>query len=142
MRYQMTAKKVLFALLFGSALLAIPLPAGAANAICGTSSSSGVSGGLSELCQNSSGITDAGINISNKQDVTAVIARVIDWALYLSGAIAVIFVIVGGYRYLTAGGSEETATKARQTVINALIGLVIIILAYVIVNAVASFIQS
>lgn len=99
------------------------------------------SDGLRQLNDQSEGIEDLGINANSREDIVDLIAEVIDWALYISGAIAVIFVIVGGYRYLTAGGNEETATKGRQTVVNALIGLVIIILAYVIVNAVVGFIQ-
>lgn len=124
-------KKIVFAVAAVSALLFLPLVAQA---------QSSTTDGLDQL-QNASGgqLPTAGVDVSTPEGVINVIAQIINWALYLSGAIAVIFVIIGGYRYLTAGGNEETATKGRKSVVNALIGLVIIILAYVIVNAVASF---
>lgn len=101
------------------------------------------SDGLGDL-KNTAGnsIPTAGVTINAQADVIVLIARIIDWALYLSGAIAVIFVIIGGYRYLTAGGNEEAATKGKNSVINAIIGLVIIMLAYVIITVVTNFLTS
>src|ERR1051326_9483449 len=58
--------------------------------------------------------------------------------LLVAGAVAVLFVIIGGYQYMTSGGNEESAEKGRKTVTNAIIGVVIIILSYVIVNAVVN----
>lgn len=98
------------------------------------------SDGLDALNDQSEGVDDYGIQADDQEGVVELIATVIDWALYISGAIAVVFVIIGGYRYLTSGGNEEQATTGRKTVINALIGLVIIMLAYVIVNVVVGFI--
>jgi hypothetical protein len=137
MNNQATLKKLLFSFLLGSALLLVPVPAGAQ---CG-SGQGGPSGGLDDLqsCSNGNPIPTAGINVNSREGVVALIAKIIEWALYLSGAVAVVFVIIGGYRYLTAGGNEEAATKGRKAVVNALIGLVIIILAYVIVNVVTNF---
>lgn len=54
--------------------------------------------------------------------------------LYLAGVIAVLYVIIGGYQYLTSGGNDEQAEKGKNTVTNALIGLIIIVLAFTIVN--------
>lgn len=64
---------------------------------------------------------------------------IINWALYLAGILAVLFVIYGGYQYLTAGGNDAQATAGRKTLTNALIGLAITILAYVIVQIVYNF---
>lgn len=128
------------------ALLFVPLTVAHAQILPGGSCSTGstnqsVKGGLDDLknCAGNS-IPDAGINSSG--DVLALVAKVIQWALYISGAAAVLFVIYGGYVYMTAGGNAEAAGKGRQTVVNALIGLVIIILAYIIVNVVVNFILS
>jgi hypothetical protein len=66
---------------------------------------------------------------------------IINWALGIAFGLAVIFLIIGGFRYLTAGGNEGAAEAGRKYVINALIGIVIIILSYVIVNIVANFVQ-
>jgi type IV secretion system pilin len=151
MKFNITAKKVLLSFVMATTLLSVgwsaaaPLPVLAAAQNCpgGTGGNAGgVSKGLTDLGNKSEDITCANINISDKRSVAGVVAKIIDWALYISGAIAVIYVIYGGYRYLMSGGNEETATKARQTVYNALIGLIIIVLAYVIVNAVANLITS
>ena len=64
------------------------------------------------------------------------IANVIRLLLLVSGALAVVFVIYGGYQYITAGGNEEQAESGKKTLINAIIGVVVIILAYVIINVV------
>ncbi len=145
MKYLFNVKIVLFSMLAAVSLLTIPMAADAqippiTGGQCG-SGQGGPSGGLGDL-QSCSGnqIPTAGVNLNTREGVVALIAKIIEWALYLSGAVAVIFVIIGGYRYLTAGGNEETATKARKSVVNALIGLVIIILAYVIVNVVTNFV--
>ena len=71
----------------------------------------------------------------------AFIAWVIRILLYLAGAVAVLFVIIGGYQYMTSGGNEETAEKGRKTLINAIIGIVIIILSYVIVNVIVNLVS-
>ena len=71
-----------------------------------------------------------------------VIGMVVNWILILAGAIAVIYLVYGGILYITAGGDAEKATKGRTAVINAIIGIVIILLALVVVNWVYSIITS
>jgi hypothetical protein len=65
--------------------------------------------------------------------------KIIDVALYVAAIIAVIFIIYGGYRYIFSAGSEEGAKAGRQTLFNALIGLAIIVLSYIIVQVVYKF---
>lgn len=68
------------------------------------------------------------------------IARlIINWALYIAAIIAVIFIIIGGFMYITSAGDPAKATKGRTTLVNALIGLTIIILSYLIVQIVYNF---
>jgi hypothetical protein len=61
-----------------------------------------------------------------------------DILITLAGGIAVFFVIIGGYRYITSQFDPEGTKKARDTIINALIGLVIVILSSAIVNFVGN----
>ncbi|MCL5775194.1 MAG: hypothetical protein M1333_03205, partial [Patescibacteria group bacterium] len=69
-------------------------------------------------------------------------AGAISWAtnlgLAFAGVIAVVFIIVGGYMYLTSGGNEEAAEKGRKVLTNSIIGLLIIILAATIVRIVVN----
>ena len=74
------------------------------------------------------------------RDFRTLIQYIIRIALYVAGAIAVLFLIIGGYMYLTSAGNEEQAEKGRKTVTNSLIGIVIIILSYVIVNVITNLV--
>jgi hypothetical protein len=56
--------------------------------------------------------------------------------LQIVGLISVVYVIYGGFRYVTSGGDDKVITSAKGTIVNALIGLVIVILSYIIVNIV------
>jgi len=58
--------------------------------------------------------------------------------LPIVGLIAVLFIIIGGFRYITSAGNEEQAEGAKKTLTNAIIGLVIVILSYVIVAVIAN----
>jgi beta-lactamase regulating signal transducer with metallopeptidase domain len=62
------------------------------------------------------------------------IATVINLLSVFGGAIAVIMIIVGGFRYITSAGSPEATKSARNTIVYALIGLVIIATAQIIVH--------
>ena len=48
---------------------------------------------------------------------------------FIAGAAAVILVIYGGIRYVTSGGDSQSITNAKNTIVNAVIGLIIISLA-------------
>jgi len=62
------------------------------------------------------------------------IATVINIISIFGGALAVIMIIVGGFRYITSGGSAEATKGARNTIVYALVGLVIIGTAQIIVH--------
>jgi threonine/homoserine/homoserine lactone efflux protein len=64
---------------------------------------------------------------------------VIDLLLMVAGIIAVIYLIYSGFLYITAAGNADNAKKGQQGIINAIIGIVIIALAWVIANTVAGF---
>lgn len=68
-----------------------------------------------------------------------VIMGLIQYALIFIGAIALIFVIYGGILYVTSGGDPEKTTKARNTLLYAIIGIVVVVLAYAIVTWASSW---
>ncbi len=79
--------------------------------------------------------------LSGAQTLTGpsgLIYRVISLLLFIAGALAVFFVILGGYQYITAAGNEEQSEKGKTTLINAVIGVVVIIMSYVIINVVVN----
>jgi len=76
--------------------------------------------------------------VSTGTNLTTVIRNVLSWVLMLGGALAVIYLVYGGILYITAGGDAEKATKGRTAITNAIIGIIIIALAYVIVQFVGN----
>jgi TRAP-type C4-dicarboxylate transport system permease small subunit len=50
------------------------------------------------------------------------------------GIVAVIMIIVGGFRYVTSGGNDTSVTAAKNTILYAIIGLVVVALAQIIVR--------
>ncbi len=72
---------------------------------------------------------------ANRPDtVNTLLIRIINIILSVSASFAILFIVIGGFRYITSAGNEEVAGKGRQTLVNAIIGLVIVILAYTIVR--------
>ena len=69
---------------------------------------------------------------------SGVLEVVVNWILILAGVIAFFYLVWSGFIYLTAGGNPDAAKKGQQGIINAIIGLVIIFLAFAIVRAVVS----
>ncbi len=70
-------------------------------------------------------------------NLTCVVTKAIDLFLYFAGVIAVIFLIIGGYWYITSAGNEESAEKGKKTLINSIIGLVVVILSYAIITVIS-----
>jgi hypothetical protein len=62
-------------------------------------------------------------------DVPLVLLAIVDDLLRLAGLVAVIFVIYGAVQYTTSQGSPDATAKAQSTVLYALIGLVIALVA-------------
>lgn len=60
----------------------------------------------------------------------------------MSGVIAIVFLMVGGFLYMTSSGNEEAAEKGKKIIINAIIGLVVIIMAGTIVTIVSNLVTS
>lgn len=71
-----------------------------------------------------------------------VFKQVTNTILYIVGIIAVIMLIIGGIRYVISGGDSKKVTDAKNTILYAIIGLVIAFLAFAIVNFVISALPS
>ena len=63
--------------------------------------------------------------------------------LFIIGAISVIMLIIGGIRYTTSNGDSGAVTNAKNTILYAVIGIVVALLAYALVNfVITSFVAS
>lgn len=63
-----------------------------------------------------------------------VFTQVTNTVLYIVGIVSVIMLIYGGLRYVISGGDSKKVTDAKNTILYAIIGLIISILAFAIVN--------
>ena len=85
------------------------------------------------------GLTDIqGTGLSTATDINQSINTIITWALGFAGAVAVAFIVYGGFRYTTSAGNSDARTKAKDIILYAVIGLIVIIIAFVIVSTVVS----
>ncbi len=71
---------------------------------------------------------------SGQNSIVLVVMAIIDDLLRVSGVVAVVYIIYAGFEYVTSQGNPEKANKARQSILFALIGLVIAISAIVFVT--------
>lgn len=66
--------------------------------------------------------------------VEEVIQAITNLLLFIVGAAAVIFLIYGGIQYVTSGGDEGSTKSAKNTILYAIVGIIIAVAAYAIVN--------
>ena len=66
--------------------------------------------------------------------INNIISTVIDIFSIVVGVIAVIMIIIGGLKYITSGGDSGNVTGAKNTILYAVIGLVVVALAQIIVR--------
>lgn len=94
-----------------------------------------------ELCKGSggswSGSTCTNAN-SGGVTVQGLIKDVVNVLLFIIGAVSVIMIIIGGLRYVTSNGDSSSMTSAKNTILYAVVGLIIAMAAYAIVNFVIS----
>lgn len=60
----------------------------------------------------------------------------------LSAILCIIFIIVGGYKFITSGGDPKKLESARMTIFYALVGIAVVILAFIILQVVQYFLES
>lgn len=90
------------------------------------------------------GVTDSLILGDASPEELAI--SVINWVLGILALIAVVLILIAGFRWMTAGGNEEKVESAKKTLYAALIGLVIILagwgLSVYVINNLLDFTQA
>ncbi len=84
------------------------------------------------------GATEGAVSqqISTETNLVNVAFTVANWILSATFAFAVIMIIVAGFRYITSAGNEAQAEAAKENITQAVIGLVIVLLAFVIASTI------
>lgn len=73
------------------------------------------------------------------QGIECLIANVLSVAVTLIGLVGLIMMIVGAFRYLISGGNSKETETARNTLTFAVVGLVLALASFVILNLIAQF---
>ena len=91
-----------------------------------------------EACEGSggtwSGTWPNGSCAQGPRTVTGTIKSVVNVIVFITGAISVLMIIIGGLRYTISGGDQGSITGAKNTILYAVIGLIVSVMAYAIVN--------
>lgn len=80
------------------------------------------------------GVTATGGGTGAPTDIGAVIKSIINLLLFILGAVSVIMIVIGGFKYVVSNGDSSQTKSAKDTILYAVIGLIVALLAYAIVN--------
>lgn len=86
------------------------------------------------------GVFDWALKDPSYCTLNGILVKVLNLGLGFAGVAAVLFILYGGYMYITAGGNAEQAEGGRKTLTNAIIGLIVVLLAAMMVRIATNFI--
>lgn len=101
----------------------------------GSKNSASIPGGIQ------SGIDAAGNAHGGSDDLMGFFKKIVNTFLFLIGAIAVAMIVYAGFQYVNSGGDSGKVSAAKNTILYAVIGIVVATLAYAIVNFVVNNIK-
>lgn len=91
---------------------------------------------------------DVGLNEINstiqlgKEDPRVIISRIINTAMMFLGVIAVCIVLIGGFKWMTAGGNEDKVGEAKKLMGAGVVGLVIVLASWGIAQFIVKQLQT
>ena len=77
--------------------------------------------------------------ISGAPALSTIILNALNFLLGVTGVLAIIMLVIGGFMYLTAAGDEKRVDTAKDIVKNSIFGIVIVLSALIIVKQIAAF---
>jgi hypothetical protein len=115
------------------ALVPVAVAADAADSNgCGTNTANQAAQGASEASGNDVNCNDN--SAGDASSLTSLAKNIVNIFSIIVGAVAVIMIIYGGFRYITSGGDSNSVGSAKNTLIYAIVGLIIVALAQIIVR--------
>lgn len=78
-------------------------------------------------------------NIRPISNIVSVVRAIIQFILVIAFVLAFVMLLIGGIRWITAGGDEKAVGSARNMITAALIGLVVVLVAYALIKLVETF---
>lgn len=91
------------------------------------------SGNVSAVCDGVE-LTGGNCNPGGSGGLNDIITKGVDILSIIIGVVAVVMIMVGGLKYITSGGDANSITGAKNTILYAIIGLVVVALAQIIVK--------
>ena len=70
--------------------------------------------------------------VATISNLSCLFSNIVTYALGFAGIVLFIFLLVGGFKFITSGGDPKAAEGARKTITAAIAGLVIILVSYLI----------
>jgi beta-lactamase regulating signal transducer with metallopeptidase domain len=134
-------QKIRLLLLSLSTVLSFAVPALVTSSAYATFNSTNIS---NNLCSGSNGDLAANAAAPANECIAAgntannLVATIINIISVVVGIVAVIMIIYAGFRYVTSGGKDDSVKGAKNTILYAVIGLVVVALAQIIVHFVLS----
>ena len=118
----------------GITLSSLALPVGAVGIFGGcTGGKAPVAAGGNSDAQTSAN-TLCGATPKDGENLPDIVKNVINLILVVLGMVAVIMIVIGGIRYTTSNGDSSSVKAAKDTILYAVVGLIVAILSYAIVN--------
>jgi hypothetical protein len=87
-----------------------------------------------DVFESCKGNSDSSVCANQDDAIAPLVKRIVNILLYVLGAISVIMIIVGGIMFATSAGDSGAVTKAKNTVLYSVIGLIVAFLSYAIIN--------
>lgn len=78
-------------------------------------------------------------NVATLKGIEAIFRLILNIVIRLGGVVVFIFLIIGGFKYLTAGGDPKKAESAKNTITYAILGLALLILAWFVLQFIKVF---
>ena len=115
----MTVKKMIVSLTLAGAMMMTAAPALAV-----------VTG--ADVANNQFGLSYGTATGLGNKDIRKTISQIINVALSLLGIVALVIILVGGFKWMTAGGNEEKVGEARKLIFAGITGLAVILASFAI----------
>jgi hypothetical protein len=104
---------------------------------------SGLTPSSTDLCNGASCPVINPANVSGGKDgIVKLIIQIAQLATFIFAAVAVLFLVWGGVQYVTSGGDDGRVKNAKNTILYAIIGLIITIVAYAVVGVISGLLTS
>jgi hypothetical protein len=129
---KLTVSFVIFSIAFTSVVLAADTTVDPFQSLCKDGREA------TKLCQQARSSTNEANSNRGLLGPNGIITKATQFIIYATGAISVIMVIIGGFKYTLSAGDSNATSSAKNTIMYSIIGLVVAILAQVIVSFILS----